>query len=144
MIHADRSNNKKQQQKVKIKSKKEKNKKKEAEMAGAADIFRQIGDIFKGKPKTANKTADQQQGRQGMPIPPQKGFDFNIYMQAVQIFFKDFFTRQVPEFFKDPVNKLRNFLPWWKKQKQDEQIAFGGVLAGFIMIISAVIWIIVA
>jgi hypothetical protein len=115
-------------------------------MAGIGDMFQKIAQAFKGKsgtPDAAAAAASKKQQTPGLPTPPSQGFDFNIYMQAVQIFFNDFFGRQVPEFFKDPMPKLKNFPVWWKKQKQDEQLAYGGVLLGFVMIIVGVVLIIV-
>ena len=115
-------------------------------MAGIGDMFKQIGQSLKGKPKTAPTQTSQGPSAQagpGMPAPPSKGFDFNLYMQALQNFANDFFGKQVPEFFKNMGPKLKNFPVWWKQQKQDEQLAYGGVVLGSVMMIVGVVLLIV-
>ena len=94
-----------------------------------------IGAMFRPNPQPAGR---------GMPQPPfSQKFDFNKYIEACQIFGKDFFGRQVPEFFKNPKPHLQNFSKWWNAQKQYEQLAYGGIAVGSLMMVVGIVLIIV-
>lgn len=104
-------------------------------MAGISDAFKQIGQLFVKKDFSPSRPASQNSA-----TPP---FDPNKYMEAWKIFLNEFFTKQVPEFFKNPGPHLQNFGTWWKAQQQGVQLAYGGVLVGSCMIVVGVVLIFV-
>ncbi len=62
-----------------------------------------------------------------------KPFDIQLYMIAVQTAVKKFFSEQVPYFFKNIGSVMSQVVDWWKKQKQDEQIAYAGWIFGHVL-----------
>lgn len=117
-------------------------------MPGVDEIINKIkGFLLKPKPGAANApvaaasgTAPKMAGVLGQQKP---GFDINMYMKAVQLFFKDFFGKKVPAFFKNPGPYLKNFPVWWGGLKQDEQISYGVFGLGSLMFVTGIVLFIV-
>ena len=110
-------------------------------MAGAGSIFDKIGAALKKKP-AAQGSPSQKAG-----IKPtstgKKPFDINLYFKAVGIFFNDFFGKKIPYFFKNMGPVMKKFPNWWKKLPQDEQISYGVLLLGHMMVIVGIVLIII-
>ena len=101
-------------------------------MPGMDSIFSKIGESLGVKPKAAATSTAHPSARAGIKSKP---FDINIYFQAVGLFFSDFFGKKVPYFFKNMGPVMNKFPGWWNKLPQDEQISYGGVLLGFVLIL---------
>jgi hypothetical protein len=125
-------------------------------MAGVGDIFGKIGGALGIKPK-AKPAAGPPSARAGIkpaagraapaaraPVPgAKKPFDIKLYMKAVNLFFKDFFGKKVPYFFKNMGPVFKAAPAWWKRLPQDEQISYGVLILGFVMIITGIVlWIV--
>ena len=110
-------------------------------MTGIKDFFVKIGMLKKVGPKEAKPTPAVPK----VPAKPgaKKPFNFNLYMKAVNLFFKDFFGKKVPYFFKNIGPSFKKFPEWWKKLPQDEQISYGVLLLGDLMLIIGVVLLIV-
>jgi hypothetical protein len=98
-----------------------------------AGMFDKIGGAKQAKPAAPKATTPG----------AKKGFDFNMYMKAVGIFFNDFYGKKVPYFFKNTGAVMKKFSPWWGKLPQDEQISYGVLLLGHVMIIVGIVLIII-
>lgn len=72
-----------------------------------------------------------------------KGFDINMYMKAVGLFFSDFYGKKLPYFFKNMGPVLKGFPGWWGKLPQDEQLSYGAVALGHVMVVVAIVMFIV-
>ena len=72
-----------------------------------------------------------------------KPFDIKIYNIAMQDAFSKFFKKQVPYFFKNIQPVMKKAPEWWKKQKQDEQIAYVGWVTGHLLMLIGIILLIV-
>jgi hypothetical protein len=68
-----------------------------------------------------------------------KGFDLNLYMKAVSMFFSDFFGKKLPYFFKNIGPSFKRFPEWWKKTPQDEQLAYGLLVLGDLMLVVGIV-----
>ena len=64
-------------------------------------------------------------------------------MKAVSMFFSDFYGKKVPYFFKNMGPVLRGFPAWWKKLPQDEQLSYGAIAVGHVMLIVGIVLFIV-
>lgn len=68
-----------------------------------------------------------------------KPFDIKIYMQAVKLFFPDFFGKKIPYFFKNIGPVMKKAPDWFKRLPQDEQAAYVGVFVAPLLIIIGVV-----
>lgn len=91
---------------------------------------------------TAPKSMARDVPKAGMP-GAKKGFNINIYMKAVGMFFSDFYGKKVPYFFKNIGPVLKGFPRWWGKLPQDEQISYGAIALGHVMVIVGIVLFIV-
>jgi hypothetical protein len=105
-------------------------------MAAGGSIFAKLGGAMQAKPKATQSPKAATPGTK-------KGFDINIYFKAVGIFFNDFYGKKVPYFFKNTGAVMKKFSPWWGRLPQDEQISYGVLLLGHLMIIVGIVLIIV-
>jgi hypothetical protein len=107
-------------------------------MARAGSIFAKIGGVMKAKPKPAEAKPPK-----ATTPGAKKGFDFGLYMKAVGMAFNDFFGKKLPYFFKNIGPVMKNFPNWWKKLPQDEQISYGVLLLGNLMVIMGIVLVII-
>jgi len=112
-------------------------------MAGAGSIFDKIGASLKKKPAAPATAAPSQKAGIKPTSTGKKPFDINLYFKAVGIFFNDFFGKKIPYFFKNMGPVMKKFPNWWKKLPQDEQISYGVLLLGHMMVIVGIVLIII-
>lgn len=91
------------------------------------------------KPGTAPKMAGTPGGAQG----DGKKFDFNMYLKAVKLFGQDFFGKKIPYFFRNLGPVLKGFPVWWSGLAQDEQISYGCLCLGNVMMVTGLVLLIV-
>ncbi len=137
-------------------------------MADIKAIFKQIADSLKKK-KLATKTVTSAKPGQRAAQPMiksssattknptihsgnaakpatsavKKPFDIKIYWIAVQDASRKFFKEQIPYFFKNIKPVMKKAPDWWKKQKQDEQIAYISWAVGHLLMLVGIILIII-
>ena len=104
-------------------------------MAGPASVFSQIGQSM-GASKSPGAAAPSTAHSKGGASKP---FDIGMYFTAVGMFFSDFFGKKLPYFFKNIGPVMSNFPNWWGKLKQDEQISYGVLMLGHVMLIVGVV-----
>ena len=122
-------------------------------MPDVKNIFKQIGDSLKGKTRSTGAAPAKTPAPAGGAGPhgaqtaklcgAGKPVEFQLYMVAVQNASKEFFQKKLPWFFKNMGPAFKNFQPWWKKQKQDEQIAIVGWITGHLLMLIGIILLIV-
>jgi hypothetical protein len=82
-------------------------------------------------------------GTPGAVTPGGKPFDINLYFRAVGIWFNDFTQRKVPYFFQNFVPVMKGAPNWFKRLPQDEQVSYGVLVLGHVMIVTSVVLFIV-
>jgi len=107
-------------------------------MAGAESIFSKIGLSLGVKVKATSAPAPKANNAAG-----QKPFDINLYFKAVGMFFSDFYGKKVPYFFKNMGPVMNKFSSWWQKLPQDEQISYGVLTLGHVLLIVGIVLFIV-
>ena len=108
-------------------------------MTGITDFFVKIG-LLKKKPAAAAVPKAR--------VPPgakvkKKGLDLNLYLKAMSMSFSDFFGKKLPYFFKNIGPSFKKFPAWWKKTPQDEQIAYGLLVLGDVMLVVGIVLLVV-
>ena len=111
-------------------------------MVDVTGFLKKIGFLKEAKPKVP---AAAPSANAGMAVPKagvpgvKKGFDVNLYMKAVGMFFSDFFGKKLPYFFKNIGPVMKNFPSWWGKLPQDEQISYGVLALGHVMFVVGIV-----
>ena len=120
-------------------------------MAGIGELFEKVEEAVGLKPAAKPEAGGAPSAKAGVkpsvPKKPgdggEKPFDIQLYMKAVQLFFSDFFGKKVPYFFQNMGPVLKAAPAWWQKLPQDEQIGYGVLVLGFLMVIvGIVLWIV--
>ena len=112
-------------------------------MAGAGSIFDKIGASLKKKPAAPATAAPSQKAGIKPTSTGKKPFDINLYFKAVGMAFSDFFGKKISYFFKNMGPVFKNFPNWWGKLPQDEQISYGVLLLGHMMVLVGIVLIII-
>lgn len=94
------------------------------------------------KRKTAAAAVPKAAAPPGAKIK-KKGLDLNLYMKAVSMSFSDFFGKKLPYFFKNIGPSFKKFPEWWKKTPQDEQIAYGLLVLGDVLLVVGIVLLII-
>jgi hypothetical protein len=110
-------------------------------MAGES-IFSKIGKSMGAKPGTVSAPPSAKAGIKP-PVPGSKPFDINLYFKAVGMFFSDFYGKKVPYFFQNMGPVMKKAPDWWKKLPQDEQISYGALGLGHVLLIVGIVLLIV-
>lgn len=88
----------------------------------------------------ANQKNPQNSAAQGAStVSASKGIDLRLYFKAFGIFFKDFFGKNIPYFFKNFVLVMKGFSLWFNKQTNAEKIAYAMIPVAFILIIVGIL-----
>ncbi len=121
-------------------------------MVDVTGFLKKIGilkDTGTKTPSAAPGAANTPSAKAGVAVPKagapgaKKGFDINMYMKAVGMFFSDFYGKKLPYFFKNMGAVLKGFPGWWGKLPQDEQISYGAIALGHVMVIVGIVLFIV-
>ncbi len=100
-----------------------------------------------GVPKTAGGVSQYKPVQKGSSLKPKsssgKGFDINLYFDALNNFVSDFFGKKIPYFFKNMGSVLQDFPGWFSSMPQDEQITYVVILLGNLMIVTGFVLFIV-